>query len=94
MLFKNIQIFKTPNNKKFSYKPLYYQPTEDEEIQQQERIKSGIQQEEYVPGSALRRKMEDRWGRSSFHQHYENSRKKVFSFIVVIILAIAIWWML
>lgn len=94
MLLSRFSLFKTPKPRSFGYKPMYYRPDEDPEVIQQEKTAAGIRQEAYTPGRSIRRQMEERWNRQAYHTRYENSRRKVFTLLVAIVLAAFIFFML
>jgi hypothetical protein len=73
---------------------MYYRPDEDPEVIQQEKNAAGITKETYTPGRSIRRQMEERWNRQAYHSRYENSRRKVFTLLVAMLLAALIWFML
>lgn len=94
MLFSRFSLFKTPKPRSFNYKPIYYRPEEDPELIQQEKNADVTPREAYIPGRSIRRQMEERWNRQAYHNRYENSRRRVFTLLVTILLAILIWFML
>lgn len=94
MLLSRFSLFKTPKPRAFNYKPMYYRPEEDPELIQQERNAGITPREAYIPGRSIRRQMEERWNRQAYHSRYENSRRRVFSLLVAILLSALIWFML
>lgn len=94
MLLSKFSLFKTPKPRTFGYKPIYYRPEEDTEMLSSHTSSAGNQPEAYVPGRTIRRQMEERWNRQAYHTRYENSRRKVFTLLVAMVLAALIWFML
>ncbi len=94
MFLTRFSLFKTPKPRSFGYKPLYYRPDEDAEIDLSHSSSGGRQPETYVPGRTIRRQMEERWNRQAYHRQYENSRRKIFTLLVAMVLAVLIWFML
>ncbi|MCX7744359.1 MAG: hypothetical protein N2167_07315 [Flavobacteriales bacterium] len=94
MLLSRFSLFKTPKPRTFEYKPLYYRPEEDTDMITSNSSPDGKQPETYVPGHSIRRQMQERWNRNAYHTRYENSRRKVFTLLVAMLLAALIWFML
>jgi len=94
MLLSRFSLFKTPKPRSFRYKPLYYRPEEDSEVTQEGKNADRILKETYIPGRTIRRQMEERWNRQAYHSRYENSRRKVFTLLVAMLVAVLIWFML
>lgn len=76
-----ITFFKTPRNKKFNYKPVYY----DQKKEEMARLKkTAIEEGSDDYEAALRERMRMRWKRSSGTQERKASRQRLVIIIVVI----------
>ncbi|MBE2246519.1 MAG: hypothetical protein IAE67_04625 [Candidatus Competibacteraceae bacterium] len=86
MFLTRFSLFKTARPRNFTYKPMYYKP-DDEGTEGQEKSS-------YKPGNTIRKYADEKWGRETFHTRYEQSRRKIFVLLAVILLSALIWFML
>lgn len=78
-----ITFFKTPRNKKFNYKPVYYDKKKEEmEMLKKSAIEEGSDNYE----AALRERMRMRWKRSSGSRDRKASMQRLVVIFVVIFL--------
>ena len=79
-----LTFFKTPRNKKYNYRPVYYDKKKEES---KERLESTIKDKDDGDyESALRAKMQNRWKRTAGAKEKKTSNTR----LVVIILAITL----
>lgn len=78
-----ITFFKTPKNKRFNYRPLYYDQKKEE---REKRLKSALEDDSTDYEEALRDRMRMRWKRSAGSRDKRASRQR----LVVIIFVIAL----
>ncbi len=78
-----LTFFKTPKNKKFNYKPVYYDKKKDE---REKRQKSAIEDEPDNYEDALRARMQARWKRNAGAKEKRTSNTR----LIIIILALAL----
>ncbi len=79
-----IRLFKLPNNKKFNYQPLYYNPEKEEKEERKKRLEQelGIKQENtsgYTP-TITRGSM-----RTYFHKNRKAARQSNFRLVLIIL---------
>jgi len=75
-----ITFFKTAKNKKFNYKPVYYDAKKDE--MEQKYGKSGKKSGEEGYEEELRERLQARWRRRSGTRDTRSSNRKLILFIV------------
>ncbi len=78
-----LTFFKTPRNKKFNYRPVYYDQKKDERNQ---RLKSALEEENTDYEKALRERMRTRWKRTSGARARKASNQRLVIIFVVIFL--------
>lgn len=78
-----ITFFKTPKNKKFNYKPLYYDQKKEE---RKLRLHTALEDESMDYESALRERMRMRWKRTAGAKDKRASNQRLVVIIVVIML--------
>lgn len=81
-----IIFFKTPKNKKFNYRPVYYDAKTDERNQ---KLKSAIEEDPENYQQALRDRMQLRWKRPSGSRDRKVSNQRLF--IVLVILSVLVY---
>ena len=78
-----ITFFKTPKNKKFNYRPLYYDQNKEE---RKLRLQTALEDESKDYESALRERMRMRWKRNAGAKDKRASNQRLVVIIVVIML--------
>ncbi len=78
-----LTFFKTPRNKKFNYRPVYYDQKKDERDQ---RLKSAFEEENADYEKALRERMRTRWKRTSEARSRRASNQRLVIIFVIIFL--------
>lgn len=78
-----LTFFKTPKNKKFNYRPVYYDQKKEERDQ---RLKTALEEESGDYEAALRERMRMRWKRSAGVRERKTSNQRLVIILVVIFL--------
>lgn len=78
-----ITFFKTPKNKRFNYRPLYYDQKKEE---REKRLKSALEDDSMDYEEALRDRMRMRWKRTAGSRDKRASRQRLVVIIFVIVL--------
>jgi hypothetical protein len=78
-----LTFFKTPRNKKFNYRPLYYDQKKEE---REFRLKSALEDDKENYEQALRERMRMRWKRSSGAREKKTSNQRLIIILIVIFL--------
>ncbi len=78
-----LTFFKTPKNKKFNYRPIYYDQKKEE---REKRMKSAIEEGATDYENALRERMQMRWKRNSGFKDKRASRQRLIIIVSVILL--------
>jgi hypothetical protein len=86
---------KLPRNKKFAYRPRYYDEAKEEMKERVERIKQEIDQEEGkniegVDSERLKRSMRSQWRRDSYGKTVKSSNFRLM--LIVFILLMILWY--
>lgn len=68
---------------------MYYNPAEEEGEEEMVKVEPV-----YRPGATIRKYAGEKWGRQIYHSKYEQSRRRVFTLIIVALLSIFFWFML
>ncbi len=76
-----ITFFKTPKNKKYNYRPLFYDQKKEE---REKRMKSALEQGDDNYEHALRERIQARWKRSSPVKDRKASNQRLIIIFVVI----------
>ena len=76
-----ITFFKTPRNKQFNYRPVFYDKKKEE---RELRMKSAIEDDSRDYEEALRDRMRLRWKRSAGTRDRKASRQRLIVILVVI----------
>lgn len=78
-----LTFFKTPKNKKFNYRPLYYdQKKEERDL----RLKSALEDDRDDYEQALRERMRMRWKRTAGAREKKASNQRLILVLIVIFL--------
>jgi hypothetical protein len=85
-----ITFFKTPKNKQFDYRPIYYDAKKEE--MEQKYGKTGKKSGEAGYEDELRGRMQARWRRSSATKDAKNSNNRLI--LIIIGLAVAVYYLL
>jgi len=85
-----ITFFKTPKNKKFDYRPIYYDAKKEE--MEKKYGKTGKKSGEEGYEDELRERMQARWRRSSETRDSKSSNSRLI--LIIIGLAIAVYYLL
>lgn len=78
-----LTFFKTNKNKKFNYKPVYWDRAKEE---RDKRMKTALETKDKDYAEALRERMELRWKRSTGNQSRKNSNIRLLVVLSVIVL--------
>lgn len=78
-----ITFFKTPKNKKFNYRPLFYDQKKEE---REQRMKTALEEGSDDYEAALRARMQMRWKRSAGSRDKKLSNQRLVIILVVIFL--------
>ncbi len=78
-----LTFFKTPKNKKFNYRPVYYDQKKEE---REKRMKSAIEEGGTDYEQALRERMQIRWKRNSGVKDKRASQQRLIIIVSVILL--------
>jgi CRISPR/Cas system endoribonuclease Cas6 (RAMP superfamily) len=78
-----ITFFKTPKNKHFNYKPVYWDKAKEE---REKRMKSALQDNDKEYAQALRERLELRWKRSTGATARKNSNIRLVAIIFLLAL--------
>ena len=78
-----ITFFKTPKNKQFNYRPLYYDPKKEE---REKRLKSAYETGKDDYEQALRDRIQMRWKRTSGNRDRQASNRRLVIILAVIFL--------
>ncbi len=78
-----LTFFKIPRNKKYSYKPVYYDPKKEE---REKLHKSAIEEDSENYEKALRERMQMRWKRSSGGRSRRASNQRLIIIFVIMFL--------
>ena len=76
-----LTFFKTPKNKKYNYKPLYYDPRKEE---REKRLKSALEDTNSEYGEALRDRIQMRWKRSTAKKDQKSSNQRLIIILLII----------
>lgn len=76
-----LTFFKTPKNKQFNYKPVYWDKAKEE---RDKRLKTALEDTGKDYAEALRERMELRWKRSTGARSRRNSNLRLIAVLVVI----------
>ncbi|MFO7977752.1 MAG: hypothetical protein R6U64_03760 [Bacteroidales bacterium] len=76
-----ITFFKTPKNKKYNYRPLFYDEKKEE---REKRMKSALEEGDDNYEQALRDRIQMRWKRSSSVKDRKASNQRLIIIFVVI----------
>jgi cytochrome c-type biogenesis protein CcmH/NrfG len=82
-----ITFFKTPKNKQFNYKPVYYDSKEEE---RKDRLKGALEEEGEDYEIALRRRMQARWKRNSGVKDKKTSNTRLI--VIILALVLITYW--
>lgn len=78
-----LTFFKTPSNKKFHYRPVYY----DQKKEEREKLfQPAVGQDPAEYGEALRERMRMRWKRNAGSNERKSSRQRLIIILAVMIL--------
>jgi len=78
-----ISFFKTPKNKQYSYKPVFYDAKKEE---REKRHKSAVESNPDDLETGLRERMHTRWRRGTGTRERKASNQRLIIIIVVIVL--------
>lgn len=78
-----ITFFKTPKNKKFNYRPLYYDQKKEE---REQRMKSAVEEGSDNYEQALRDRIQMRWKRTTGKRDRKATNQRLIIIFVVIAL--------
>jgi hypothetical protein len=81
-----ITFFKTPKNKRFNYRPVFYDPKAEERNQ---KLKSAVEDNPENYEQALRDRMHVRWKRSSGANERKVSNQRLV--IILVVLAVLVY---
>ncbi len=76
-----LTFFKTPKNKKYNYKPLYYDPRKEE---REKRLKSALEDTNSEYGEALRDRIQMRWKRTTAKKDQKSSNQRLIIILLII----------
>lgn len=76
-----LTFFKTPKNKQFNYKPVYWDKAKEE---RDKRLKTALEETNKDYAEALRERMDLRWRRSSVTRSRRNSNLRFLAVLMVI----------
>lgn len=76
-----LTFFKTPKNKKYNYKPVYWNKEKEE---RDKRMKSAFEDTSKDYSEALRERMELRWRRNSGNRARRDSKLRFFGVLAAI----------
>lgn len=76
-----LTFFKTPKNKQYNYKPVYWNKEKEE---RDKRLKSAFEDTSKEYSEALRERMELRWRRNSVNRARRDSKLRFFGVLAVI----------
>lgn len=85
-----ITFFKTPKNKKFDYRPIYYDAKKEE--MEKKYGKTGKKSGEAGYEADLRERMQAKWRRRSATRDSQSSNKRLI--LIIVGLAIAVYFLL
>jgi hypothetical protein len=80
-----LTFFKTPKNKQYNYRPVFYDPKKDE---RDKRLKTALEQEGQDYEQALRERMRMRWKRGAGTRDRQASKQRLVIILVVISLLV------
>lgn len=78
-----LTFFKTPKNKQFNYRPLYYDQKKEE---REKRLKSALEETDRDYEQALRERMRMRWKRNTGAKEKKASNQRLIIILLVIFL--------
>ncbi len=78
-----LTFFKTPRNKRYNYKPVYYDKKKEE---REQREKAVIEEDHDSYEKALRTRLQTRWKRTSESKNRRASNQRLVVILVVIFL--------
>ncbi len=76
-----LTFFKTPKNKQFNYKPVYYDKAKEE---REKRMKTAFEEKDKDYSEALRERMDMRWRRNSLTRTRKNSNIRLLAVLVAL----------
>ncbi len=79
-----LTFFKTPRNKHFNYRPVYWDKAKEE---REKRMKTALEDTKKDYAEALRERMELRWRRNSGARARKNSNLRLLGVLFIISLA-------
>ena len=83
-----LTFFKTPKNKQYNYKPVYYDKKKEESKERRESAFKDKGDEDYE--SALRTKMQNRWKRTAGAKEKKSSNTRLI--VIILAMAFLLYW--
>lgn len=80
-----IKFFHTPKNKKFTYRPLYYDPEAEERQKRMDRVTGNA-----TPGESIRGEFTKRRQQQKKSGRISNTR----AFVIIVLLLLLVYWIL
>ena len=74
-----LTFFKTPKNKQFNYKPVYYDKAKEE---REKRMKTAFEEKDKDYSEALRERMDMRWRRNSLTRSRKNTNIRLLAVLM------------
>jgi hypothetical protein len=96
VLFNKVQIFKTTQPRKFSYRPIYTKD-EEEELEKEIRLKKirqGIAKDTNKEVFSYKDKMVERWERMSMEESRMRSKSKIMSLLILLAFSAVMYFFL
>lgn len=86
-----LTFFKTPKNKKYNYKPVYYDQKKEE---REKRLKAVSEDDPEAYAEALRNRLDLRWKRNAGARSKKASNQRLFVILLVMFLLVYLLFVL